>query len=179
MEVLTLFNSENWAECIASIEEYLEEENDDLKLNLYFFKCLCHVKLNQKELVESCLPVLKSYASPKKQQELDSIWNAYNKTEHYSTKKIQLLSLLMPGLGQWHQKEYAQGANAFTLNAALLAAFGFTVRAYNWPQAILFWAYYVPHYYVGNAKSAKELALKNNKKMDDTFFEAFKNWNPK
>lgn len=176
LEVAALFNIENWSECAEICDTYMEEASEELTLNLYYFKCLCYAKLNQKDSVETCIKNLKSFANKQKQFELDSIYNLYQTTETISIKKVQLLSLLIPGLGQLYQKEYKQSLNAFTLNTLLIGAFGLTAQIYNWPQAILFWVYYVPHYYLGNAKSAKELALKNNERTNQLFFETLKKW---
>jgi len=176
MEVAAHFNLENWDECMQVIDEYATDSIDGLQANLSYFSLLCALKTNQNERMQTSINQLKKYASESKQKSLDSLYQAYQQTQFVLPNKAKILSLLVPGLGQVYQKEYSQAANAFTLNALLIGASILTAHFYNWPQAALFWAFYVPHYYFGNARSARDMAHQKNTKIEEERYLGFKNW---
>lgn len=178
LEVASHFNLENWEDCLNSVDHYLADSLNELEANLYYFKLLCELKLGQKDSVQNTAQQLKKFANLAKQKELDSILFIYQNAQFVSLKKAQIGSLILPGLGQLYQKNYSNAANAFILNGSLMGAFLLTSHFYNWPQAALFWVYYIPHYYLGNAKSSKDLAIEKNKKTSESTYQMFQNWNP-
>ena len=177
LEVATHFNLENWEDCLNSVDHYLADTLNELEANLYYFKLLCELKLGQQDSVQNTVQQLKKFANLSKQKELDSILFNYQNAQFVSIKKAQIGSLILPGLGQLYQKNYSNAANAFILNGSLVGAFLITAHFYNWPQAALFWVYYIPHYYLGNAKSSKDLAIEKNKNTNESIYQSFQKWN--
>lgn len=175
-EIASYFNLQNYEECLHIIESYKEDSTVNFQTNLNYFKLLCELKLNRKDSVIQTANLLKKYASIPQQKAMDQLLENYQKAKQISPKKIHFFSLLIPGLGQIFIKDYKNAANAIALNGALIGAFLFTAQLYHWPQAALFWVFYVPHYYLGNGRSARDLTIQKNLKMQDTLYTDFKNW---
>ena len=178
IEIVAYFNAENYEDCTKQIENYMDDSINNFQANLAYFKLLCEIKLNRKDLVRQSALHLKKFATAKQQLSLDSLLNRYENMRYFSPQKAQILSLLLPGLGQLYQKDYHNAGNAFFVNGSLIGATIITAHFYNWPQAALFWIFYVPHYYLGNGRSSRDLALQKNEKIKENVYAQFKNWSP-
>lgn len=175
-EIASYFKLQNYEECLHIIESYKGDSAVNFQTNLNYFKLLCELKLNRKDSVIQTANLLKKYASMPQQKAMDQLLENYQKAKIISPKKVRFLSLVIPGLGQLFIKDYKNAVNAIALNGALIGAFLFTAQLYHWPQAALFWVFYVPHYYLGNSRSARDLTIQKNLKMEDQLFTDFKNW---
>jgi hypothetical protein len=77
-------------------------------------------------------------------------------------------------LGQWYAKDKRNALNALALNGTLITCMVVTANFYSWPSSLLFWVYYVPHYYLGNARAAKDIAIEKAEQKRWHYFQAFK-----
>lgn len=177
--IAAIFNLEQWELCLDKTELYLMDScclEPEFQANLLYFKLLSQVKLAQKQDAMQTAEALKKYThNTNAQSALDSLIKSYQNHTPYNVKSIKTLSSFLPGLGQLYMKDFQNAGNAILLNGGLITATVVTAHFYNWPQAVLFWVYYVPHFYFGNAKSAVEIAHAKNEAQNNLYFEAFKN----
>lgn len=177
--IAAVFNLEQYETCIDKTEDLLQDTSfasPQIQANLIYLKLLSEVQLARKQdAIETANELMKFTQNAKTKNAMDSLIKAYQNYTPYPVKSIKTLSSILPGLGQLYMKDFRNAGNAILLNGGLIAATIITAHFYNWPQAALFWVYYVPHFYFGNAKSAVEIAQAKNESQNNLYFEAFKN----
>jgi hypothetical protein len=176
--IAAIFNLEQWETCIDKTEDLLVDTfntNQQIQANLIYFKLLSEIQLERKQdAIHTANELLKYMQTERASAVMDSLIKSYQNHSPYKIKSIKTLSSILPGLGQLYMKDFNNAGNAILLNGGLITATVVTAHFYNWPQAALFWVYYVPHFYFGNAKSAVEIAKAKNEAQNNLYFEAFK-----
>lgn len=175
MRLACLINLQQWEQLIDETNSLDVIKNDSsLLTNALFFRLLSFIQINNKEQAVKTAEELKSKVFFDNQHGFDSLMVAYKKDKFPNPQKAATLSYILPGLGQFYCKDSKNGLNALFLNGILIGGLVYTAYLYNWPSAVLFWLYYVPHYYIGNTRAAKEIAFQKGNDKKWHYFENFK-----
>ncbi len=82
----------------------------------------------------------------------------YNTQKRFNPRKIRLMSIFVPGLGQMYCGDWKSGVNSILLTTSLATVFTFTVQSYTFLDAGLTVFPWFQRYYAGGYKKAYKIA---------------------
>lgn len=99
----------------------------------------------------------------------DSLLNA-NYTVYKPNKRFaQIGSSIIPGLGQTFSGEYTNAFKSFSINATLITLLVISGNEYGYLFPSLFFAPFIPKFYLSGIKMSGDLASKKSEKINNSF----------
>jgi tetratricopeptide (TPR) repeat protein len=95
----------------------------------------------------------------KDRAEIQHLFAKVRADEKINPKKAQLLSILVPGLGQMYYKDYRNGINSMALNGALVLVFARVAMGLSFLDAALVVGPWFQRYYTGGYTRARSGAV--------------------
>lgn len=80
--------------------------------------------------------------------------------KRYNPSKVELMSLIFPGTGQFYLGEWKEGLNSWMLLGAIGTYGAYTAHRFSLSDGIFIYLTWFYRYYTGGYKKAKQLALK-------------------
>lgn len=100
---------------------------------------------------------------PESSARIDSLFSKKRLLYRPNPKTAYILSLILPGLGQFYAGGYKEGLNSFLLNEALVVLAVYVTYQYTLIDAILAVLPWYQRYYMGGIENAKEIAILKRK----------------
>lgn len=94
--------------------------------------------------------------------EINSVFKKFEKDrKKFNPNKVELMSLLIPGLGQMYTGHYGSGTNSFVLLSAVTFYAVKSTMAYGYYQGIVILSSWFYRYYIGGYNNARHWAETN------------------
>lgn len=166
--ILCYFKQENYLLGLTDLYDLPDPLSPyfEAKRNLYF--AICHFGLDETD------QSLQYFSEVVDSSGLAQINNLFNQFERYKKKydpnRLELMSIFLPGLGQFVGGDVKNGLNSILLLGGIATYSYYTMLSYGILDGTLVLVTWFYRYYTGGHKKAAELgALRIQEKQDDTY----------
>lgn len=143
--------------------------DSELKKRWTLHLAVCYFQDHQyeksKELFHELIPL-------ESKDELNKIFKKNNRLEKKFNKvKVQLMSIFLPGMGQFYTGNVGPGINSFVLVGSFLYLFTRAVKILSVPDAILAVYPWLSRYYLGGVKKSAKFAEEKVKIKRSSYYQ--------
>lgn len=112
---------------------------------------------------------------PEQNAEIEQLFVQIKKVNRLNPKTAQILSIILPGLGQIYSGDIKNGINSFVLTAGFMTLALYTAYNYTVVEAILSVLPWYQRYYMGGFKNAKMIAQRKKEQRQNEIFQELMN----
>ncbi len=168
--IKTNLKQKNFKAAIHQLHDLSSLPTPSLKNKKFFYAGIAYfgVKNYDQSLryFQATLPDTAHYA----QQQIKKVFNKGKRMRRLNPKTAQILSMVVPGLGQIYVGHIKEGINSLLLNATIVSLAIHTAYKITVLDAFLGYTPWFLRYYQGGYKNAKHLAQhRNNKKLKNLY----------
>jgi len=159
--------------CLLILQNYDQAKEELLKLpdslstsikqKKFFYAGVCYFGTEEYDKSENCFNSCIDTTDKHTQTQLKEQFVKVRKIHHLNPKVAKILSVFLPGAGQFYSGDIKNGVNSLLLNSAFIILFVVTAQNYSLFDAVISVFPWFERYYLGGVQHAGEIALKKKK----------------
>jgi tetratricopeptide (TPR) repeat protein len=157
-KTLCNFKQDDYYSALSELLDLVSQDPGYLGLKQDLYMGICYFGLND---YEKSREYLSKVLDPEGKTELNDLFNSFARyNRKYRPGKVELMSMLLPGLGQIYTGEILSGLNSFVLITGVTIYAMFTAVNYTLIDGLLVLSSWFYRYYSGGFTNARDSAVR-------------------
>ncbi len=163
-----LYEQKRYKETLASLFQFKQDQIDYDRDKYHYYLALSYSLDNNYKNSQEAIEQL-SYYHLLPKEEINYIFKRLIKNDQRWNYKYTLLSMFVPGLGQFAYGDYADALNSFIINAGFATLFIYIQQTLSLTDAVLSVAPWFGRYYVGGLNNTSIGSKKHQNTITDKY----------
>jgi tetratricopeptide (TPR) repeat protein len=153
----------NYDQAIEELFKLPDSLSTTFKQKKYFYSGVSYFGMEEYDKSEIYFSSCIDASDEKAQTQLKEQFVKVRKIHHLNPKVAKILSVILPGAGQFYSGDIKNGLNSLLLNSAFVILFVVTAQNYSLFDAFISVFPWFERYYLGGVQHAGEIALEKEK----------------